>query len=59
MIRSDEERSTQAFGDVRRKAPYQCDLLAGEPARRVGAMQAQHTPGSWRLTSAARSSSPS
>jgi hypothetical protein len=40
MIRSDEERSTQAFGDVRGKATYQCDLVAGEPARRVGAMQA-------------------
>jgi len=42
MIRSDEERSTQAFGDVRGKATYQCDLVAGEPARPVGAMQAQH-----------------
>jgi hypothetical protein len=36
MIRSDEERSTQAFGDGRGKATYQCDLVAGE--RRVGAL---------------------
>src|SRR5262249_22941396 len=40
-------RSTQAFGDVRGKATYQCDLVAGEPARRVGAMQVQHTPALW------------
>jgi hypothetical protein len=33
MIRSDEERSTQAFGDVRGKATYQCAVPSPRRSR--------------------------